>query len=88
MFKNKMKPNKNLGAETKRNQHNRGQEGGRAGGKPPPGLGGLGGSEDQRFRKKGGSEDQKKRIGEKKNSEEWKNGGRSTRRHDGSADSG
>ena len=42
--------------ESKRNQQNRAQGGVMGVGKPPPGLGGLGGSEVQKERKFGGSE--------------------------------
>ena len=38
----------------------RGQGGGRGGGKPPPGLGGLGGSEIEKERKFGRGSEQKK----------------------------
>ena len=73
------------GDDPKRHQQNRDQGGARGGGKLPPGLGGSGGSEVLKERKKVWSI-RKKRIGKKYNSEDQKNGAGSTRRPDGSAD--
>ena len=52
-------------------------------GKPPPGLRGLGGSEDRKEEKLGGSEEIES---ERRSLEDQKNAGRSTRRPGGSAD--
>ena len=75
----------------KRVRPGRGQGGGRGGGKPPPGLGGLGGSEAQKERRFRGSEGKKVRRFRRKessfrSSEAQKNAGDSKRRPDGSAD--